>query len=223
MISFAELLLATSVLVAGAPADTTVPASFAARVRAAVASRWKADTAGLQLGWGMIPARARLDSVAGVRIAGEAVDGWMVVVAEQPGASPVAIRVHAGKLDSVVVTARSLEPGHQLVAEDLVTEVRVRWGAPPKLPATSMLGWEVRRTVRAGEPLMSTMLQAPKMVAPGDALTLHWQKGAVVLEVEAVALTAARLGEVVYARAGSSRLAGTVTGPGAARLEEKGR
>lgn len=223
MISFAELLLSASVLAAGVPADTTVPERFAARVRTEVASRWNADAARLQLGWGMVPTRARLDSVAGIRIAGESVDGWMVVVAEQLVGSPVAIRVRVGMLDQVVVTAKSLEPGHQLVSEDIVSEERIRWGAPPKVAATTMIGWEVRRSVRAGEPLQPAMLQAPKMIAAGDAVTLHWQKGAVTLEVEAVALTAARLGEVVYARAGSSRLAGTVTGPGVARLEEKGR
>ncbi|MEO5798595.1 MAG: flagellar basal body P-ring formation chaperone FlgA [Gemmatimonadales bacterium] len=223
MISFAELLLSASVLAAGAPADTTVPEAFAARVRAAVAARWSAAPERLRLEWGLIASRSRLDSTTAVRVAGEGADGWLVVVAERIGGAPLAIRVHAGMLDSMVVTARALEPGHVIASDDIVTEQRMRWGPAPKSPITAIVGWEIRRSVRAGEPLLGLMLQAPKMIAPGDAVTLRWHRGAVELEVEAVALTAARLGEVVYARAGSSRLAGTVTGPNAARLEEKGQ
>ncbi|MES2305386.1 MAG: flagellar basal body P-ring formation chaperone FlgA [Gemmatimonadota bacterium] len=223
MISFAELLLSASVLAAGTPADTTVPEAFAVRVRTAIAARWKTGAERLRLEWGLIASRSRLDSATAVRVAGEGSDGWLVIVAERIGAAPIAVRVHAGMIDSVVVTARALEPGHLVSADDIVTEQRIRWGAPPKSTTTTIVGWEVRRSVRAGEPLQGLMLQAPKMIAPGDAVTLRWHRGAVALEVEAVALTAARLGEVVYARAGSSRLAGTVTGPNAARLEEKGQ
>lgn len=219
MISFAELVAVAS-LVGAAPVDT-VPTAFEERVRTEVAARWRVDAERLRLEWGLVPSRLRLDSIASLRVAGESSDGWMVVVATPGHGASTALRVHAGLVGPVTIAARALEAGKVLVAEDLAVEERVRWGAPRE--AVSVVGFEVRRAVPAGDALLPTMVIAPRVIAAGDAVTLVWARGGVRMEAEGVALTAARLGEMVYARVGANRLAGTVTGPGMARLEEKTR
>lgn len=219
MISSAELVALASFVVA-APADT-VPAAFEERVRLEVAARWRVDAERLRFAWGLVPTRARLDSIVSLRVAGESADGWMVVVATPGRGAPLAIRVHAGMLDRVTIAARALAAGQVLSADDLASDERIRWGAPKA--AASFVGFETRRAVAAGDALGPALLVAPRMIAAGDAVTLVWARGGVRMEAEGVALTAARLGETVYARVGGNRLAGTVTGPGAARLEERTR
>jgi flagella basal body P-ring formation protein FlgA len=197
-----------------------VSAALEARVAGAVAAVWRTEPSSLQLEWGLLREDATLPDDAPFRVVGRGTDGWFAVVFERAG-QPVATRVRAGVVDTVVVAARPLTRGMELSAADISLEVRPMWGPPrddnEELPG---VGWKVRRAIAAGSTVEAPAVSRPYVVAAGELVLFVWRRGAVKITVGGVALNAARVGDRVRARADgrSGSISGIVTEPGMARL-----
>ena len=147
-----------------------------------------------------------------------------MVTVEPSGERPAAITVRAGTPALQPVAARALSAGTRLTAEDITLAEQVAWG-PPLLPEENPLpvseGWEVRRAVAPGTPLVSPLVQAPRLVVSGDPVVFVWARGGIRMERTAIAQGSARLGELVHAQVGTVRLTGIVTGPRTALIEQE--
>ncbi len=209
MICCASLVLT----LAAAPADTT-PA-FAAQVAGAVAAQWGVAPEQVRLEWGRMPAGAG-DSTASVQLRGTGADGWFVALVT--GATgTTAVRVRAGTEAVMPVAARALPVRHVVTEEDLGWTARIAWGAPIADTLPNPVGSLVKRALAAGEPLVAPAVGAAPLVQAGQPLVLVWQSGAVEVEMAAVALGTAGLGETVRAKGpGGERLKGTMIAPGRA-------
>ena len=223
MTSFASLaLLAQLAAVSPAPAVPAapgVPAALAARVQEAVAAQWQLPPSAVQLAWGTVPAWRAHDVDAPLRLGPIGRDGWLVVTLEPVGLAPRAVRVRAGAEAPAPVAARALAVGTTLTAADIRWESPVQWGAPEVTTSPVDVGWEVRRALRAGEPLRGVAVAPPTGVTSGAPLRVVWARNGVEIEMEAVALTAARVGEKVQARTSTGRVMARMTAPGIARIE----
>lgn len=217
MTSFASLALLAQ-LAATSPAPA-VPAVLATRVQAAVAEQWQVPPTAVQLAWGALPAWRASDLEAPLRLGAIGRDGWLVVTLEPTGAPPRAVRVRAGAAAPLPVAARALAAGVILTAADIRRESPVQWGEPEATSSLVDVGWEVRRPLRAGEPLRGVAVAAPAGVASGAPLRIVWARNGVEIEMDAVALTAARVGEKVQARTTTGRVMARMTAPGIARIE----
>jgi flagella basal body P-ring formation protein FlgA len=219
MTSFASLLLLGQL---GAVASPAPPAALASRVQEAVAARWELPAAAVEVVWSSAAAWRAEDAEAPFRLGAVGRDGWAALTLVPAGQPPRALRVRVGTASSVALAARPLEPGRLLSADDIRWEQQLAWGAP--MPATSRVaeGWEVRRALQAGEPLRGVVVAPPPGVARGGTLRVTWARNGVAIEMDAVALTAARVGETVQAKTASGRISARVTAPGEARIEGGG-
>jgi len=135
----------------------------------------------------------------------------------------MAISVRAGVLDTVMVATHPLRVGTAICPGDIRPQAVVSWGRPASCRAAP--GWEVLRSLAAGEIVAWPAAAAPLLVERGEPVRFEWMRGGVRITVAAVALHSARLGESVRARVPGRRetLVGIVTGPRLAKLtEEKG-
>lgn len=213
-------LLASPCSAQVAPPVVTVPPRLAAAVAGTVARQWVVDSSAIQLAWGAIPAAAVLSDSTPFSLTGKGGDGWLIALFEPPMRSPVAVRVRAGVLDSVVVAARPLASGSTLVAGDIKCEVKVRWGVP--VPRTRPgEGWVLRRSLAMGQELAPSAVSAPQVVRSGDQVRVEWQRGVVTVALDGVALASGALGETVSVRLAErgGQRRGRVMGPGSVRLE----
>jgi flagella basal body P-ring formation protein FlgA len=189
-------------------------------VAGAVARQWSADSAAIQLEWGVIPTAAALSDSTPFSLSGKGGDGWLVALFAPVKKSPVAVRVRAGVLDSVAVAARPLASGTTLASGDFSREIRLRWGVPVA-EAGPADGWVLRRSLAVGQELTPNTVMPPQVVRSGDEVRVEWQRGTVTVALEGVALASGALGETVsvrLAQRGGQRR-GRVTGPGTVRLE----
>jgi flagella basal body P-ring formation protein FlgA len=211
--SSAELLLLALTMAPG-PGPAAVPAALAERVAARIAAAWSVPPAALRLAWGALPVLTADDSV---RVVGSGADGWFIV---ELAAGARAVRVRAGVEDTVAVAARPLAAGVRLAAGDVAAAPHVTWGPPVPPRERPGAGWEVRRTLAAGETLVRPAVLPPPLVAAGDPVRLVWQQGGVSVVMEGIALNGARRDEVVRARiqGRSARLAGRAIAPGVVEL-----
>jgi flagella basal body P-ring formation protein FlgA len=217
MTSFASLLLLAQL--AAVPSDTMVPAALSARVQDALASTWQVAPSRVTVTTGGAVRWRPADAEAPLRLGTVSREGWLVVTLEPVGMAPRAVRLRAGVRRDVPVAARALASGTLLGAEDIGHAARVQWGAPVASEASDPLGWEVRRALRPGDALQGIVIAPPPAVASGEAMRIVWQQRGVAIEMDAVALTAARLGERVQARTATGRVTARMTGPGVARIE----
>lgn len=230
MSSFARLAvlavgLATPCAAQGAAQGATsqagaVPAALAAAVAGTVARQWGADSAAVELEWGVVPSAAVLSDSTPFTLSGKGGDGWLVALFSPPRTSPVAVRVRGGVRSSVAVAARPLSSGAVIADGDITRDTRVRWGfpAPDAVPGE---GWVMRRSLAAGQELTGSTASAPQVVRSGDQVHVEWQRGAVTVGLEGVALASGALGESIsvrLAQRGGQRR-GRVTGAGSVRLE----
>ncbi len=219
MISFANLLLTASAFTA-TPTDT-VPAMLVGQARMLVAQQWQVPSDRVRLAWGKLPVLGPADTNLVLRLAGWGSDGWFAAILERPGSAPRAVRVRAGLEDSLPVATRALRAGDTVGVEDVTVTLETRWGKSAHEITRDIAGWEVRRPVALGEPLITPYIAPPKLVSTGDSLRLTWSQGAINIETIGIALGQARLGEPVRAKVGESELSGIVTGPGMARLQSR--
>jgi flagella basal body P-ring formation protein FlgA len=212
VISFANAILAAAVAI--------VPPRLAASVASAIAAQWAADTSAIRLEWGVIPSAAELSDSTPFRLTGKGGDGWFVALFQPRNKSAVAVRVRAGVSDTIALAARPLPAGSALAAGDVRFATGVRWGTPIAdfLPAD---GWVTRRALAAGDELTPATVMAPQLVKSGDAVRVEWQRGAVTVALDGIALASGALGETVsvrLAQRGGQRR-GKVTASGSVRLE----
>jgi flagella basal body P-ring formation protein FlgA len=204
MISSAELLAAAVLAATLAPrGDTAVPAGAAvvAHVAASIAQLWNAPEDAVRLEWGRWPAGpAPLDD-APYKIVGSGRDGWFAVVFRPGEPEGATVRVRAGTLDTAWVASAPLPAGHVLAGGDVHAEPVVRWGPPdPARHAAPPAGWQVRRPLAKGEPISAPAIVPPTVVAAGDPIQVSWDRGAVRLRLDGVALHAARIGDPLRVR-----------------------
>jgi|CXWL01.1.fsa_nt_gi flagella basal body P-ring formation protein FlgA len=217
MTSFASLALLAQ-LAAASPAPA-IPAALAARVQAAVAEQWQLAPSAVQLAWGAVPTWRAQDTAAPLRLGPIGREGWLVVTLEPAGMAPRALRVRAGAAAPAPVAARALAVGTLLTSADIRWDSPVQWGTPEPTASPVDVDWEVRRALRAGEPLRGVAVAPPAGVIGGGPLRIVWARNGVEIEMEAVALTAARVGEKVQARTSTGRVMARMTAPGIARIE----
>ncbi|HRP09291.1 MAG TPA: flagellar basal body P-ring formation chaperone FlgA, partial [Gemmatimonadales bacterium] len=174
----------------------------------------------VRLDWGRLPPLPP-DSVAvEIRLGTEARDGWFVAVIDPEPGAPVAVRVRAGVRALLPVAARAIPAGMLLADSDIEWQERTAWGSAGRdVIAASPAGGELRRSVVAGELLDDHAVQPAAAVSAGEQVTMVWSRGTVRLERIAMALTTARIGEPVRARAGDTRLLGRAIAPGIAMIE----
>ena len=227
MTSFARWLLTSlsPVLLAIRPGEAPVSRALAARVAGRIADAWRLPAAQVCLSWGRSSAVRTPADDAPFRLVGHGDAGWFVVVFDPAGTEATAVRLRAGVERPVMVASRALAAGTRLAAGDVREEVRVHWGLPP---ADSELapgvGWELRRSLAAGEVVAPPAVAAPTLVEAGQPVRLEWSRGGVQVSVVGIALNSARRGETVRARFEErpARLTGTVTAPGTAVLSAGG-
>jgi flagella basal body P-ring formation protein FlgA len=122
---------------------------------------------------------------------------------------------------SVVVAARTLQPGEVLAVSDLVVEQRPSQALPYDFlgDADQVVGLTVRRTQAAGVALSRGSLEHPEVVARGALVTVVSTSGTVTVKSEGVALEPGRLRQRVRVRSASGRvIEGTAEGPGQVRV-----
>lgn len=208
-------------VLAGAPGAVAqtgpVPEPLVRRVADAVAERWAVPADRIRLSWGATRAGA-LDPDGPVRLIGGD-GGWFAVVIGEAGS---AAQVRAGRLDTVMVASRDLPGGATLAAGDFEPREQLLWGSEPAGPHPRV-GWEVRRSIPAGDRLRAPLVLPPEVIGSGDQVAVHWSSGAVTIGFSATAINAARLGSPVRLRVAGrpGLLTATATGPGAATLSLK--
>ena len=198
-----------------------VPPALAGVVTAGFAKEWSTDSAAIRLEWGAVPGAAVLGPATPFRLMGKGTDGWYVAVFEPRLASPVAVRVRAGRLDTVTVAARPLAVSAVLTAADLRREARIAWGMPAPGGNEPGEGWVTRRPLVAGEAVTAANAVPPQLVKAGEAVQLEWQRGGVVVGLGGVALGSGALGETVRVRLAErgGQRTGRIVGPNAVRLD----
>lgn len=203
-----------------------VPRALANRVADRIAAGWGVSGASVRLEWGKRSSAASLRPDTPFQLLGRGAGGWFVLVFAPGTAEASAVRVRAGVEKPVAVAARPLTLGETIAAGDLREEVRVHWGAPePSGPGTAPgPGWQMRRALAAGDVVTPLAAAPPPDVRPGESVRFEWRSGEVEVSVVGIALHPARRGERVRARLEErpTRLEGTVTAPGRARLDDGG-
>lgn len=136
---------------------------------------------------------------------------------------PVAARVRIRLRRPVLVAARAIEAGAVLEPDDLTLErrdVALPPGPAPPEPHT-LAGYRTRRPVAAGQVVDVVQLIPPPAARAGQTVTLICSSGTAMISVEAEALTAGRLGDVILVKSplGGKRLRARLEGPGRAVAE----
>lgn len=213
------MLLQLAVAASVAAVDT-VPPSLVAAVSELVAARHGIAVDLVRLDWGRLPLLPAEQASVSIRLGPESRDGWFVAVIDPEPGAPVSVRVRAGAQALLPVAARPIPAGTLLGEADIAWEERTAWGANGReVLAASPAGGELRRSVVAGDLLDEHSVQPATAVSAGQPVTMVWSRGGVRLERTAVALTNARIGETVRARAGDARLTGRAVAPGMAMIE----
>ncbi|MEO8592025.1 MAG: flagellar basal body P-ring formation chaperone FlgA [Candidatus Solibacter sp.] len=144
---------------------------------------------------------------------------WNGYVAYDGGRFAVWARVRLTVLQSRVVTAVDLAPGHVVEAGDVrLVEANEFPRRPAPLAAVeAAVGRTARRALPAGSILTAAMLEAPNDVERGQIVTVEVQSGGALVKLEAKAESAGRKGDTVGVRNAAS---GTLF---RAQIEGKGR
>jgi flagella basal body P-ring formation protein FlgA len=208
---FADLVVAAAVV--------AVPEPVASRVRDAIAAAWRVQPATVRLAWGPLGSTAQFADSAPFRLLGDGRGGRFVVALRALDRREIAVTLKAGRLDSVWVASRPLAAGSTIGAADLLRAVHLLYGPPLEREAEPPIGWEVRRHLAAGDPVVGAAVVQPIVIVPGDQIRIAWDLGPIRVIREAIAQTRARSGEPVWARdpIRGDRVRGIALGPGRAR------
>jgi len=120
---------------------------------------------------------------------------------------PVWARARIFVTRSAVVAQVSLPAGRPIQADQLRAEAMRQYAFAPAGVSSpeAAAGATPRRTIRAGEVLLDSMLAAPPLVRAGDNVTLRVTRGRASLRFETRALTAGRRGERILVQSPMSR------------------
>lgn len=199
-----------------AAAEALLASEATSAARQLVATRWNVTPDRIAIEWSPVPRGTEVPDQPEVELLGSGLDGWWVAAIRAPG-TDARVRMRAGVWTPVGVAARPISRGSELTSEDIVLSEAVAWG-PPAPRAIAQPGWTLRRAVETGDPLVTPTVEPPVMVRSGDQVELSFQRGAIALSVEGVALGTAREGERIRVRASTGRLVqGIAVGPGRVR------
>ena len=103
------------------------------------------------------------------------------------------------RLVDIIVANRALNRGEQLTSSDLRTEQRDinRVGRGFVTSSLEIIGQQLRRPLRAGDPLRASGLEAPQLIAKGDQLVVEAQSGSLKVVVAGTALSNGKLGQQI--------------------------
>jgi flagella basal body P-ring formation protein FlgA len=136
------------------------------------------------------------------------------------GARPVRVTGRAYATVDVPVLARAIPAGTEITGGDIewISHRSDRLRPDAVLDPDALIGFEARRTLRAGEPLRSYDLQRPLMVERGELVTLVFEAPGIQLSVRARAMENAADGEIArFVNLQSNRtVEALVNGPGRA-------
>lgn len=146
--------------------------------------------------------------------------GNLTVHTRCPGPTAWALYVPAqvAVYREVAVASRSLGRGHRIAQDDMTMALRdtgqLRQGFV--VDETSALGKELRRPLKAGEPVRLGLLIEPTVVERGDQVRLHARMGTISVDTTGTALSSGRVGEQIRVRNDRSEriVRGRITGPG---------
>lgn len=146
--------------------------------------------------------------------------GNLTVHTRCPGPTAWALYVPAqvSVYREVTVASRSLGRGHRLTRKDVSLALRdtgqLRQGFVTDL--ASAVGMELRRPLKAGEPVNLGRLTEPTVVERGDQVRLRAETGTISVNTMGTALGSGRVGDQVRVRNDSSErvVRARVTGPG---------
>jgi len=122
---------------------------------------------------------------------------------------------------TVLVLARSVQPGEVLTADDLTVARRSSTSLPYDYlnDGAQAVGLTMRRTQPAGAVITAAALEAPEVVRRGELVTLTSGRGLITVKSEGIALEPARLKQRIKVRSASGRvIEGTAEGPGQVRV-----
>lgn len=210
-------MIALLLAVAATPVDSAPP-HLAAAVRADLAAQWHVDPATMRLEWGSFGTPDSMVDHATFRLEGGSKQGWFAVIITPPHSAMRAVRVHVGVLHATSVATHAMPVGYHLTASDIGTGEAVAWGPPDSSRAPSLIGWEVRSAVAAGDALTPPDVAPPLVIGFGDSVTVRWVGQGIAVERGAVAAQSARLGDVVRVRVGRVQITARATGAGEAEV-----
>ena len=185
-----------------------------AKVRARVAELWAIDAAEVALEFGIVNTAWVPGSDLTVELRGTGRGGWFVVVASDP-TGDVSLRVRAGREVLRTVAARPLSRGTLLEEDDLALARVALWGMETPSTMSDVVGWEVKRTVDAGEILEEPTVAPPAAAVSGRPVEIEFRHGAVSITMPGTALGTVPIGGSLYVRTRSGeRLRGVAVAPG---------
>jgi len=142
------------------------------------------------------------------------------IVDSGPRSLPLAATVRIRLRRPVLVATRSLEAGAVVTPDDFALDWREVALPSPPAPAepSSLAGYKVRRPLQAGQTVEPANLTPPQAARPGETVTLVCESGAARIALEAQALTAGRLGDVILVKSllNGKRLRARLEAPGRA-------
>jgi len=177
------------------------------RVATIVADQWQVDPHQLILEWGRVRDGVTMAPDTPLEVRGRATGTNFTVVFSPLSSPPFAVGVRVGRRVAVPLTTRPLPVGH------VITEGDVKWGewvmwndqvhdAPvDRLP----LGWRLRTSLAAGQPVRSPAASAPPLVSAGANVEVVWHKRLVMVRLNGVAMHDAYAGQQVRVRLDQGR------------------
>ncbi len=144
---------------------------------------------------------------------------WNGYVDYDGGRFPIWAKVHVTLMQSRLVSAVDLIPGHVIQASDLKVEAANEFPrrVAPLKTVEAAVGSVTRRAIPAGTVLTAPMFEAPNDVERGQTVLVEVHSGSAVVKAEGKAESAGRRGDTVSVRNATS---GTLF---RAQIEGKGR
>ena len=185
----------------------------------AVAERLGVTAERVAIELGRLPTDRTVDTSRPVRLKGSGSGGIFIVDAIDLEGERLGIQIKAGVRTHEAVAARPLERGHHIEADDIRLVEVVRYGNEQP-PSGSVQGWEVARTIGAGEALREPAIRRPPIVRSGAAVRVLWANDKVVLALAGTALSTGAVGETITVRLETGRrVRGVAQSDGTIRLE----
>lgn len=123
----------------------------------------------------------------------------------QPGGEVTRRSIRVGVHHPVQVATRSLARGVVLTEDDLAPGTLLRWGPPGEMEGVEV-GWELRRAVRVGEPILPPAAAPPTLVTSGTPVEVVVREGPVHLTLSGEARSTGARGDRVRVRLPSGRV-----------------
>lgn len=189
----------------GLGTDADLSVSFDASVMPAhLETTLDAPVQVIQINWS--PTSGRFDAVLGV-------EGSSVLAK-----APLRVGGMATETVTIPVFTRTMDRGEVVRSADVAMDRQPRSQASGNAIDTleAAIGQALRRTARAGQPILASDLTKPNVVARNDAVTLVYEVPGMILTVRAKALDTGATGDTIAVLNGQSKrvVQATIAGPG---------